>query len=154
MQLTEKQTKALGTLNLIWKGVSYPLPHCWFSLNNSETVKAVTLAFCRNQQHFIRDVCTKFGIPNLSQSPDIGQNSDRSISNFRISGQSFIKGNCHDSRISDDIDMKLGSGQEKQNNVKKNLAMVLCRKILTSLPFFNLQPIWSNPEAEFRTHSL
>ena len=46
-------------------------------------------------------------MPNLvsSQSPDIGQNSDVGISNFRISGQSLIKEN---SRTSDDIDIKLG----------------------------------------------
>ena len=29
------------------------------------------------------------------------------ISNFRISGQSLIKVNCHNSRTSDDIEMKL-----------------------------------------------
>ena len=57
----------------------------------------------------IRDVRAKFGIPNSPQSPDIGQNSDGAISDFRISGQSFINGNCHNSRTSDDIDMKLGS---------------------------------------------
>ena len=41
-------------------------------------------------------------------SPDIGQNSDGGISDFRISGQSLIKENCRNSRTSDDIDMKLG----------------------------------------------
>ena len=50
----------------------------------------------------------KFGIPNLLHFSDIGQNYDRSISDFRISGQSFINENCHNSRTSDDIDMKLG----------------------------------------------
>ena len=40
-------------------------------------------------------------------SLDIGQNSDGGISDFRISGQSFIKGNCHNFRTSDDIDTKL-----------------------------------------------
>ena len=45
---------------------------------------------------------------NSPQSPDIGQNLDGGISDFRISGQSFIKGNFHNSRTSDDIDMKLG----------------------------------------------
>ena len=39
------------------------LPLCWFSFNNSETVKAVTLAFCSIQYHFIRDYGAKFGIP-------------------------------------------------------------------------------------------
>ena len=44
----------------------------------------------------------------MPQSPDIGQNSDGGISDFRISGQSLIKENCHNSRTSDDIDIKLG----------------------------------------------
>ena len=34
-----------------------------------------------------------FGIPDSPQCPDIGQNSDGGISNFRISGQSLIKEN-------------------------------------------------------------
>ena len=44
----------------------------------------------------------------MPQFPDIGQNSDGGISDFWISGQSFIKVNCHNSRTSDDIDMELG----------------------------------------------
>ena len=44
----------------------------------------------------------------MPQSPDIGQNSDVGISDFQISGQSFINENCHKSRTSDDFDMKLG----------------------------------------------
>ena len=55
------------------------LPHCWFSLNNSETVKAVTLAFCSIQQHFIKNIHTIFGISNAPQSPDIGNNLDESF---------------------------------------------------------------------------
>ena len=42
------------------------------------------------QQHFIKDIRAKFGSPNLPQSPDIRQNSDKGISDFRISGQSLI----------------------------------------------------------------
>ena len=38
----------------------------------------------------------------------MGQNSDRDISDFRISGQPLIKENCNNSRTSDDIVMKLG----------------------------------------------
>ena len=45
--------------------------------------------------------------PNLPQSPDFGENSDRGISDFQIFGLSHMKGNCHNSRTSDDIDMKL-----------------------------------------------
>ena len=44
----------------------------------------------------------------MPQSPDIVQNSDGVISDFRISGQSLIKENCHNSRTNDDIDLKLG----------------------------------------------
>ena len=56
----------------------------------------------------MRDIRAKFGIHNLPQSPDIGKISDVGISDFRISGQSLIKENCHNSRTSHDIDMKLG----------------------------------------------
>ena len=49
----------------------------------------------------------KFGSPNLPQSPDIGQNSDVGIYNFRISGQFLIKKKCHNSKTSNDIDIKL-----------------------------------------------
>ena len=53
----------------------------------------------------MRDIRANFGIPNLPQSPDIGQHSDRGISDFRISGQSLIKENCDN--FSEDIDIKL-----------------------------------------------
>ena len=53
-------------------------------------------------------MCAKFGIPNLAQSPDIGQNSNGDISDYQSSGQSLKKENCHNSRTSDDTDMKLG----------------------------------------------
>ena len=43
----------------------------------------------------------------MPQSRVIEQNSDGSISDFWIFGQSFVKGNCHNSRTSDDIDIKL-----------------------------------------------
>ena len=48
-----------------------------------------------------------FGISNLPQSPDIRQNSEGGISDFPISGQSFIKENYNNSRTSTDIDWKL-----------------------------------------------
>ena len=66
---------------------------------------------CKNNTlklfNFIRDILAKFGITNWRQSSDIGKNSDKGISDFRISGQSFINENCHNSRTSHDIDMKL-----------------------------------------------
>ena len=66
------------------------LPY-WFSLDSSETVKVITLAFCRIQQHCVKDVRAKFFILQPPQSSDIGQNSDRFFSDFRISGESLIK---------------------------------------------------------------
>ena len=68
-------------------------------------VKAVTLVFCSIQFNFIKHIRAKFGIPNLLKFPDIGKNSDVGVSDFRISGQSLIEENCHNSRTSDDIDM-------------------------------------------------
>ena len=59
-------------------------------------------------KYFIGDIHAKFGSRNLPQSPDIGQNSDGGISDFRISGQSLIKENCYNSRTSDYIDMEFG----------------------------------------------
>ena len=53
------------------------------------------------------DIRAKFGTHNSAQSPDIGQNLHGGISDLQISGQSLIKENCHNSRTSDDIDMKL-----------------------------------------------
>ena len=40
--------------------------------------------------------------------PDIRQNLDGGISDFRISGQSLIKESCDNPRTSNDIDIKLG----------------------------------------------
>ena len=74
------------SLTLIWVGGIFTPPPCWFTFHNSETVEAVTLEFCSIMQPFIRDIRTKSGIPNLPQSSGIVQNSDRGISNLRISG--------------------------------------------------------------------
>ena len=110
-----------NVLTLIWIRVNFS--PCWFSLNNSEAFKAVTLTFCIIQSHFIINIFAKFSIPNLPSSLDIAQNSDGRILDFWISAQSLIKENCHNSRTSDDIDMKLGPvtkcDKKKQENVKK-----------------------------------
>ena len=65
------------------------------------------LSFSVNLVNFHRDICAKFDITNLPQSPDTGQNSDGDISDFQISGQSLMNENCHKSRTSHDIDIKL-----------------------------------------------
>ena len=61
----------------------------------------------QNLVTFIGEVCARFGILNLAQSSYIGQNTDGGISDFRILGQILIKVNCHNSRTTDDIEMKL-----------------------------------------------
>ena len=84
----------------------YP-PRCWFFFNNSNG-KSCSPGILEHSVTIHRDICAEFGIPNSPQSPDIGQNSDGGISDFWISGQFFVKENCHNSRTSDDIHMKLG----------------------------------------------
>ena len=84
----------------------------------------------------MRDIRAKCGIPNLPKLPDIGQNSGGGISDFQISGQSLIKENCHNSRTSDDIDMKLGPVtklDKKSKTTSKNLTLTSGQKIVTSL---------------------
>ena len=62
------------------------------------------------------------------------KDDDHDNSDLRILGQSLIKGNCHNYRTSDDIDMELGpiTKLDKRNKTtSKKLAM-------TSLPFFQI----------------
>ena len=105
----------------------------------------------------MRDIYAKVGIPNSPQSPDIGQNSDVDVSDFWISGQSFIKQNCHNSRTSGDIDTKLGpvTKLEKRNKATSNEFVddaMLGNCIVIAL-FSNLWLIWRNPKPDSR-HSL
>ena len=55
----------------------------------------------------------------MPQTPDIERNSDGCISDFQISGQSFIEENYHNSKTSNDIDVKPGpvTKLEKKNTV-------------------------------------
>ena len=71
---------------------------CWFSL----------LVFCSIQYLSIRDIPAKFGIPNLPHSTGFGRHSYRGLSNFQISSLSSVNKNWHDTRISNDVNMKLG----------------------------------------------
>ena len=150
MLWTGKRKKLLRLLTLttahnaavnpnLGRGGGSILPLCWLSLDKSETVKAVNLAFGSIQQLFIRYIRAKVGISNLPQSPVIGQNSDGSISDFRISGQFLIKENLHNSGTSNDIDMKLGPVTKlgkKNKKTSKILTMTPCHKIVASLPSF------------------
>ena len=67
------------------------------------------------------------------------QNSDRGNFDFRISAQSFIKENCHNSRTGDDIDMKLGPITKfgKRNKTpSKKIDDDVMSETFTSLSFF------------------
>ena len=103
-------------------------------------MKAVTLEFCCVQQHFVGDICAKFSITNLPQSPGIGQISNRGISDFRISGQSFINENYQNQfRTSHDIDMKLRPViklDKKNTATPKRFDDESYQQIVTSLSFF------------------
>ena len=88
----------------------------------------------------------------------MGKISDEGISDFWISGQSLIKGNCHNSRTSDGIDMKLGpvTKLDKRNKTisKKIDHDVMSQNCDVIVIFFNLLPIWRNPKSRFWMLSL
>ena len=73
------------------------------------------------------------------------------FSDFRISGQSLIKENRVNSRTSNIIDMKLGPATKLNKRIGDD---VMSENYDLIVNFFDLWPIWSNPEAGFRTHSL
>ena len=88
---------------------------------------------------FYQKCSSQVGTSNSFQSPHIGQNSDGDISKLKISGQSLIKENCHNSRTNDNIDMKLGpvTKLDKRNIItSKNFTMTIFQKIGTTLSFF------------------
>ena len=94
---------------------------CWFSLNNSETEKAISLAFAACSNILFETFAPNLVFLTHPQSPDIGQNSDKGIFNFRISGQSLKKENCHNSRTCDNTDMKLGTATKLYKRNKTTL---------------------------------
>ena len=66
----------------------------------------------------------------MSQSPDIGQNSDEGGYDIPISGQSLINENCCNSRTSNDIDMNLGPVtklDKRDTATSKKLTMTSCQ---------------------------
>ena len=68
---------------------------------------------------------------------DIGQNSDGAIFDFRIFGQSLIKENCHNSRTSDDIGMKLRpvTKRTKRNKTTSKKMAGMC-EVIVIFPFY------------------
>ena len=75
----------------------------------------------------------------MPQFSDVRKNSDVGISDFQISGQSLIKENCHNSKTSDDIDMKVRpvtKFDKRNKTISKMWTLESYRKIMTSLIFF------------------
>ena len=69
---------------------------------------------------------------NILLTRNLGQNSDRGISDFWISGQSLIKRNCHNFKTSYDIDMKLvpvTKTDKRNKTTSKKLTMTSCQRI-------------------------
>ena len=75
----------------------------------------------------------------MTQSPDIGLNSDGGVSNFQTSGQPFIEKNCYNSRTSNDIDVKLGPVtrlEKKEHATSKKFGDGVILEFVMSLSFF------------------
>ena len=78
-------------------------------------------------------------LSNLLEPPYIGKNSEGGIFDFWISGQSLVKENCRNFKISYDAEMKLEPEtklDDRNRTTLKRLSMVPCRQIVTSLSFF------------------
>ena len=90
-------------------------------------------------------------MPDSSQSPDIVQNSDGGISDFLVSSQSLIKKNCQNSRINNDIDIKLGAVTKLY---KRNKATSKNSRWSHVGKLWRLLFIWSILKAGFRTHTI
>ena len=121
------------SLTLIWvrEGSNFT-PPCWFFLNNSETVQGVTLANAA-----FSNILLETFMPNLVFliCPSVQILGKTQTGVFPI----FEFQNCHNTRTSDDSDMKLGPVTKLGKRTKqrqKNLTMTSCRKNMTSLPFF------------------
>ena len=77
---------------------------------------------------------------------------DMGIFDFRFSGQSLIKVDSHNSRTSDDIDMKLRQviKPDKRNKLTSEKSETLCKEILTPLSFMaNLEQSGSHISNEY-----
>ena len=74
------------------------------------------------------------------------QNSDGGISDFRISSESFMNGSCHNSRTSNDIDMKRVSVSKHDNTntetSKKLYDDVMSANCDVSLIYVQFGAIW------------
>ena len=85
--------------------------------------------------NFSLDIHTKIDIHNLPKSADIGQNSDKGIFDFHISGQTP----CKQKIVIVNNNIRLGTVTkfDKENTtMSKRLPVMLCYKIMNSFSFF------------------
>ena len=92
--------------------------------------------------------------PNCPSLQILGKTQTGVFPNSRFLVKSIIKENCHNSRTSDDIDMKLGpitKLYKRNKTTSKNFDEIRhARKLWRHCHFFNLWPIWSNPGSSSR----
>ena len=117
---------------------------CWFSLNNSEMVKPVTLEFWEHSVIF----CQRLASNLVSLTcPD-----------FWISGEYLVKENCHNSRTSDDIDMKPGpvTKLDKKNKATSKIFGdgIMSANCDVIVIFLIYGQMWSDLKPRFWIHSL
>ena len=91
----------------------------------------------------------KLGFPNLSQSPDIEQNSEEGISDFQISCQFLIKENCYTFRTSREIDMKLGPIPKLDKRNKMSSKKIYYDVMLANYDVIVIFPIYGQIGAIF-----
>ena len=109
--------------------------------------------FAAASNFLLKEVCAKFCIPCPSFQI-LGKTRGVKLSNFWISGQSLIKRKCHNSRTSDHTDMELGpvTKLDKRNKAtSKNFKDDVMSENCDICHFSNLQSIWSNLKAGFRS---
>ena len=142
-----KSQKVLGANSYVrrsYRGKFYipPLP-CWFSLNNSKTVKAATLALCCIQYSYLAQVTRYWAWVSLISGFLVNPLQTKIV----ITPQPVML-------LTWNLDQQLNLTRNTRER-RKNSTMTLCRQIGTRhWKFSNFWPIWSNLEAGLPRHSL
>ena len=133
------------------------LPPCWFSLNNSETVKAVTLAFCSISNISVETFVSNFVSLTCPSLEILGKTQ---IGVFPIS-RFLVNPLWKKTVITPEpvmiltwnLDQKLNLMRETKQR-QKIWWWHHVGKLWRQCHFSNLWPIWCNLEAGFWLHSL
>ena len=89
----------------------------------------------------------------MPRSPDNGQNIDGGISNFQTSGQSFMNDNFHNSRIINNIDLKVGLVTQFDKRNTATLKKFHYDAISTNCGIIDLCPIYGQFRAVLKPGS-